>query len=94
MLVKLRYKEPDGDKSSLLEYPVKAPQRAADASPPVNGDSQFASAVALYGMLLMSSRHSGNGSWSTVLELAEPNTKEDKYRMEFIDLVKKAQESR
>ncbi|MDR0328683.1 MAG: DUF3520 domain-containing protein, partial [Planctomycetaceae bacterium] len=57
-----------------------------------NGDSQFASAVALYGMLLRSSRHSGNGTWSTVLELASPNTKDDKYRKEFIDLVKKAKE--
>jgi len=92
MLVKLRYKEPDGDKSALLEYPVKAP-RAGDLSPP-NGDSQFASAAALYGMLLRSSRHSGNGTWNTVLELATPNTKEDKYREEFINLVKKAKELR
>jgi secreted protein with Ig-like and vWFA domain len=93
MFVKLRYKEPDGDKSMLLEYPVKAP-RAEDVSPPASGDSQFASAVALYGMLLRSSQHSGSGTWSTVLELAVPNMKEDKYRQEFIELVKKAQELR
>jgi secreted protein with Ig-like and vWFA domain len=86
MFVKLRYKEPDGDKSLLLEYPVK--NRVGEA----NGDSKFASAVALYGMLLRSSRHSGNGSWSTVLELAVPNTKKDKYREEFIELVKKARD--
>ena len=99
MFVKLRYKEPDGDKSSLLEYPVKAPPRAEGAgaggvSPPVNGDSQFASAVALYGMLLRSSQYSGNGSWNMVLELAVPNVKEDKYRQEFVELVKKARELR
>ena|GEM_PF-1483165 len=88
MFVKLRYKEPDGERSSLLEYPVK--KNVQEAS----GDSQFASAVALYGMLLRSSRHSGKGTWDTVLELAMPNTNEDKYREEFIDLVKKARELR
>jgi hypothetical protein len=45
-------------------------------------------------MLLRSSQHSGSGTWSTVLELAVPNMKEDKYRLEFIELVKKAQELR
>ena len=84
LFVKLRYKEPDGDKSALLEFPVKKTTNDA------NADSQFASAVALYGMLLRSSRHSGTGTWNTVLELATPNVKEDKYREEFIELVKKA----
>jgi len=95
MFVKLRYKAPDGDKSELLEYPVKFhTQGAGGISPPVVGDSQFASAVALYGMLLRSSRHSGTGSWDTVLELATPNTKKDKYREEFVELVRKAKELR
>jgi secreted protein with Ig-like and vWFA domain len=85
MFVKLRYKEPDGDKSSLLEFPVKA------SVGEMTEDFQFAAAVALYGMLLRSSQHAGSGTWSTVLELATPNTKGDKYRLEFIDLVKKAQ---
>ena len=93
MFVKLRYKEPDGDKSTLIEYPVKLPRRQADRSPTNSDrDSQFASAVALYGMLLRSSRHSGTGTWDTVLELAIPNVKEDKYREEFIELVKKAKD--
>jgi hypothetical protein len=88
MFVKLRYKEPDGDKSTLIEYPVKTTTNDA------NADSQFASAVALYGMLLRSSQHSGTGSWDTVLELAVPNVKEDKYRQEFVELVKRAKELR
>jgi secreted protein with Ig-like and vWFA domain len=89
MFVKLRYKEPDGDnKSALIEYPVKASVGA------MTGDFEFAAAVALYGMLLRSSQHSGSGTWSTVLELATPNTKEDKYRLEFVELVKKAKELR
>ncbi|MDR3234666.1 MAG: von Willebrand factor type A domain-containing protein [Planctomycetaceae bacterium] len=86
LFVKLRYKEPDGDKSSLLEYPVTA------ASTKMSADSQFAAAVALYGMLLRNSQHSGNGTYDTVLELAMPNVKDDSYRKEFIELVKKAKE--
>jgi len=88
MFVKLRYKEPDGDRSALLEFPVSAVVQ----DPCV--DSQFAAAVALYGMLLRSSRHSGTGSWDTVLELAVPNTLECRYREEFIDIVRRARELR
>jgi secreted protein with Ig-like and vWFA domain len=40
MFVKLRYKAPDGDKSTQLDFPVKT--TASEA----NGDSKFASAVA------------------------------------------------
>ncbi|GHT10122.1 hypothetical protein FACS1894170_01770 [Planctomycetales bacterium] len=86
MFVKVRYKLPDADKSSLLEYPVK--NTVSD----ISGDSQFAASVALYGMLLIHSRHSGNGNFDSVLELATPNTKDDKYRTEFVELVKKAAE--
>ncbi|MCL2006127.1 MAG: von Willebrand factor type A domain-containing protein [Planctomycetaceae bacterium] len=84
MFVKLRYKEPDGERSVLLEYPVRKSVQEA------SGDSRFASAVALYGMLLRSSRHSGMGSWDMVMELAVPHTLEDRYREEFIVLVKQA----
>ncbi|MDR3181493.1 MAG: von Willebrand factor type A domain-containing protein [Planctomycetaceae bacterium] len=84
MFVKLRYKEPDGDKSSLLEYPVTAKSTAMSA------DSQFAAAVALYGMLLRNSRHSGSGTYDMVLELAAPSVKDDSHRKEFVELVKKA----
>jgi Ca-activated chloride channel family protein len=82
MFVKLRYKSPDGDKSDLLEQPV-----AAEALP-MSNDFEFAAAVALFGMLLRNSRYSGDGTWNTVLELAKPS--DEKYRLEFIELVKKA----
>ncbi|MDR1052814.1 MAG: DUF3520 domain-containing protein, partial [Planctomycetaceae bacterium] len=38
------------------------------------------------------SQFAGSGNFDTVLELATPNTKDDKYRKEFIELVKKAKE--
>ncbi|MDR0609074.1 MAG: von Willebrand factor type A domain-containing protein, partial [Planctomycetaceae bacterium] len=86
MFVKLRYKLPDADKSLLLEYPVSV------VSEDMPSDSQFAASVALFGMLLRESGHSGNGTFDSVLELASPNTNNDQYRKEFIELVKKAKE--
>ncbi|MDR2437967.1 MAG: von Willebrand factor type A domain-containing protein, partial [Planctomycetaceae bacterium] len=88
MFVKLRYKLPDENKSSLLEYPVST------VSNEMSGDSQFAAAVALFGMLLRESRYSGNGSYDSVLELATPNTNNNQYRKEFIELVKKAKNNK
>jgi len=82
MFVKLRYKAPDGDKSDLLETPVSAETAA------MSSDFEFAAAVALFGMLLRDSRYSGDGNWDTVLELAKPGN--DKYRLEFVELVKRA----
>jgi len=82
MYVKLRYKAPDGDKSDLLEMPVAAQTVA------MSSDFEFAAAVTLFGMLLRDSHFSGDGTWDTVLALAKPG--DDKYRLEFIELVKKA----
>ncbi|MDR1964679.1 MAG: von Willebrand factor type A domain-containing protein [Planctomycetaceae bacterium] len=88
MFVKLRYKLPDSDKSSLMEYPVTA------TTTEMSDDSQCAAAAALFGMLLRESRFAGNANWDTVLELATPNVKDDSYRKEFLELVKKAKELR
>ena len=82
MFVKLRYKAPDGEKSELLEMPVAAQTVA------MSNDFEFAAAVTLFGMLLRDSHFSGDGTWDTVLKLAKPG--DDKYRLEFLELVKKA----
>ncbi|HBT78538.1 MAG TPA: hypothetical protein DEB39_16820, partial [Planctomycetaceae bacterium] len=88
MLVKLRYKEPDGTKSALLEYPVvRPPDENADYR--LSEDFRFAASVALFGMLLRDSRHTGDGNWSTVLELATSGVRGNTHREEFVDLVKK-----
>lgn len=89
LTLKLRYKEPDGDKSRLLEFPVvDVGKTFKDA----DADFAFAAAVASFGMLLRDSEHRGNATFSTVLDLAEAGRGEDThgYRAEFIDLVKKA----
>jgi Ca-activated chloride channel family protein len=88
--LKLRYKQPDGDKSRLIEQPVKdADREFAQAG----ADLKFAAAVAGYGMLLRDSPHKGDLTWDKVLRLAEQGLGDDKegYRAEFIDLARTAQ---
>ena len=66
-LVRLRYKAPLGDESELLEHGVPtAATGVADAS----DDLRFGAAVALFGMLLRDSAHTGSGDWPLVEELA------------------------
>ncbi|HEX7446532.1 MAG TPA: von Willebrand factor type A domain-containing protein, partial [Pirellulales bacterium] len=89
--IKLRYKEPDGDESRLLEH-VVAGQAKPDAA--ASGDLQFASAVAAFGMLLRGSAYRGEATYDMVLELAQPGLTHDAngYRSEFVRLVRQARE--
>ena len=81
--VKVRYKEPDGAASRLLEHPVADRVRAPST------DLTFASAVAAFGMLLRESPHRGAATWAQVAELAAAGRGADPegYRAEFIGLV-------
>lgn len=88
--VKLRFKEPTGDKSELIEFPLKQePKRFGAASE----NLRFASAVAAFGMVLRDSPHRGGASMSAVEEIASASMGKDPngYRAEFLELVKKAQ---
>ena len=96
LTVKLRYKEPDGDTSKLLEIPVKH----SDAFVPwqkASSDLQFASSVALFGMLLRECEDLPEGlTFEDVLELAAHGTGEDPHnrRKEFRDLVRQHRAAR
>ncbi|MCP4641665.1 MAG: VWA domain-containing protein [bacterium] len=90
LLLKLRYKQPDGDTSSLIEAPVKKSEaRAFDAA---SQDFKFASAVASFGMVLRDSKHRGLANYQSVLDWAEDGIGKDPhgYRTEFFNLVKNA----
>jgi Ca-activated chloride channel family protein len=87
MTVKLRYKQPDGDRSRLLSVAV---QDRAAASP--SATLRFTAAVAEFGMLLRDSEHKGQASWDQVLELAGDGGEDrEGYRAEFVDLVRTAE---
>ncbi|MCH9034092.1 MAG: VWA domain-containing protein [Planctomycetes bacterium] len=89
MTVKLRYKQPDGDTSKLIEIPVVDQGWTLDDA---SDDFVFAASVASFGMLLRGSEHRGAFTYDDVLEMAESAMREDAlgYRSEFVDLVYRA----
>ncbi len=88
--VKLRYKEPDGDKSKLLEKPISNNKINIDKA---SENLRFASAVAGFGMLLSDSEFKQNNDYNKIFQQAKNAIGKDEegYRYEFTQLVKKAQ---
>ncbi len=89
LTVKLRYKEPEGSESKLLEVPL------TDSGATYGNASRefkFAAGVAAFAMILRDSPFRGTASYGSVLELAGEGVGEDArgYRTEFLDLVRKA----
>lgn len=86
MNIKLRYKQPTSDTSTLIEVPARKVERTLDKT---SNDYRFSLAVASFGMLLRKSEHKGTASYEMVRSLAESGRGEDKegYRAEFIRLV-------
>jgi Ca-activated chloride channel homolog len=86
MWVKLRYKEPTGDVSQLLELPVMDRGVSLDRS---SDDFRFAAAVAMFGMVLRESDFAGTATLDQVETLARAARGDDRdgYRSEFIRLV-------
>jgi Ca-activated chloride channel family protein len=87
LTVSLRYKQPHGSKSTLLEVPARNSTAAFDAA---SADFQFAASVAAFGMLLRDSANRGQTSIEDVLKVAEASAGEDPARSEFIELARKA----
>jgi len=88
MYVKVRYKDPDGTRSKLLQ------QAVADRPRSPSTDFRFAAAVAGFGMLLRDSEHAGDLTLDDVVTLAEKGKGGDPrgYRGEFIRLVEAARD--
>ena len=88
MYVKIRYKDPGGTRSRLMEHAV------ADGTGSPTTDFRFAAAVAGFGMLLRDSEHVGTLTLNDVVRLAEKSRGDDPrgYRGEFIRLVEAARD--
>ena len=86
MTVKLRYKEPDGNKSKLLSTTIRDSDNDIGQS---SNNFRWAAAVAEFGMLLRDSEFKGNSNYLQVVSLAESAKGEDKngYRNEFLRMV-------
>lgn len=84
LTVKLRYKQPDGDKSVKLEVPLIDSKKSN-----VSSDLKFASAVAMFAQLLKGSIYKGDATYDKVIDLAKSSLGNDPdgYRSEFVRLV-------
>ncbi|WP_370299837.1 von Willebrand factor type A domain-containing protein [Abyssibacter sp.] len=89
MLVKARYKQPDGGASTELRNVVEADVTAlAQAS----ADLQWAAAVAEFGLVMRKSEHAADASFADVLRRSErlAQRSDDPARDEFVGLVRQA----
>jgi Ca-activated chloride channel family protein len=88
--VKLRYKQPDSETSTLLAYPLM--KNSLVAADKVSTDFKLAASVAAFGQLLRGGKYVGNYSYDDVAKLAKGALGEDTdgYRREFVSLVKLA----
>lgn len=91
MTVKLRYKEPEGDKSSKLEFPLKDESKKFESA---SRDYQFAASVASFAMILRKDQKIGDMSIQKIIDTAKANKGDDPfgYRQEFIENVELARE--
>jgi len=89
LAVKLRYKEPAGEASRLLEVPFADGGTSFEQA---SEDFRFAAAAAAFGLVLRDSGYRGTASFDTVKEIAAGTLGSDPggFRAEFLGLVEKA----
>ncbi len=88
--VKIRYKQPDADKSVQMEEVVKDTQVVLEKT---SENFRFSVAVAEFGLLLRNSDFKGSANYEQVINLAKNAFGKDTegYRAEFLKLVKTTQ---
>jgi Ca-activated chloride channel family protein len=89
--VRLRYKQPDEEKSRLIEFPIE--KRMIVAKDRTSPDFRFAASVAAFGQLLRGGKYLSGFGFDDVTALAKSAlaTDDEGYRREFVSLVKLAQ---
>lgn len=91
LIVKLRYKQPEADVSSLLEFPLQKTEGKIQSA---DTDFQWAAAIAQFGMLLRDSKFKGNTTWDGLLEVATSLAQESKdtYRLQAVEMMQAAKQ--
>jgi secreted protein with Ig-like and vWFA domain/anti-sigma factor RsiW len=89
LTVKLRYKEPEGTTSKLIEIALNDDARSIGQA---SAEFKFSAAVAGFGMLLRESTQAAGLTWERVRQLAREGKGSDPlgYRGEFLQLIEKA----
>ncbi|MCK9205784.1 MAG: DUF3520 domain-containing protein, partial [Salinivirgaceae bacterium] len=87
--LKLRYKEPDGFQSKLIDKVVLNQPIALNE---LSGDFRFSASVAEFGMLLRDSEFKGTATFESAIELAKraKGSDDEGYRSEMIRLIQTA----
>lgn len=87
MTLKLRYKQPDGHKSQLIEHAVMDQDTALEEA---SSNFLWSAAVAEFGMLLRGSEFKGDATYAHAIRLAESGKGTDLngYRQEMINMLK------
>ena len=83
LTVKLRYKEPEGKESKLIEVPAADSGLSARSA---SADFKFASSVAMFGMVLRQSPHRGDATFESLQRLGCEGIGRDTggYRADFL----------
>ena len=89
-VINIRYKDPDEDKSTRLEYPVTADCCREDLSPNMN----WAAGVAQISMLLRGSEYAGTTDAQEVIQRMKQDETllEDDFRYEFLYLLRQCKD--
>lgn len=90
LMLKIRYKEPTGERSHKLEFPLVDHGGKFSAA---SADFKFAAAVASFGQILRESAYKGSATLADVRTWAEAGISDDPggHRAEFVELVKQAE---
>lgn len=83
-LLKLRYKQPEGDTSALMEIPVAQEPVSIESA---SVDTRFVAGVAAFGMVLRNSPHKGSATLDMAQQLVESSLNNDDLRQEFLDMI-------
>lgn len=86
MTIKLRYKQPDGDKSALIEKPIVDQKISLKKT---SDNFRFSAAVAEFGLLLRDSEFKNKANFAQAIQLAKSAKGKDEngYRAELIRLM-------
>ncbi len=87
LTLKLRYKQPEADVSSKLEFFLTD---EAVASSMTDADFLWAGAVAEFGLLLRRSQLAPQASWDRMIQRARSATGDNAYRIECLEMMTKA----
>jgi Ca-activated chloride channel homolog len=89
MIVKMRFKQPDGTTSVLQEFLLVDKDQAIQDC---DRDFRWAASIAQFGMLLRNSPHRGESNWEALLETAQEAAGEqpDVYRQQALELINRA----